>query len=74
MDFIMNAQKSVSPMELLEKKGKGEWQGSNHSQGSDFHLGREEFAALFGVGAEDFDESSMETLFTDQSQRPAAAR
>jgi len=58
----MNVQKTSSPMELLEQKGKGEWQGSNYSQRSDFHLGREEFAALFGVGVEDFDESSMELI------------
>lgn len=58
----MNAHEPISPMERLQQKGRSGWQGASDSQGNYGHVGREEFASLFGVGAEDLDEYSTELI------------
>lgn len=58
----MNVQKTTAPMELFQQEGRVVWQGESHSEGNILHLGREDFAALFGVGVEDFNELTMELI------------
>lgn len=62
MDFNMNAQKTLSTLELFQLDGESTLQGACHSAGSDLQLGSKEFAALFGIGVEELDECSVELI------------
>lgn len=58
----MNTHEPISPIERMPQRRRNEWPVTNPSQVNDEHLGREEFARLFGVGVEDLDEYSIELI------------
>ncbi len=58
----MNVQKTLSPMNLYQRKEKGVGQVKSSTQGKTLCLGIEEFSALFGVEVADLDEETMEII------------